>query len=179
MNTWFWSDTHFSHSKILEYCNRPFKNIYEMDRELVRRFNERVKEEDICFHLGDWGFKKSKEAPNGNNFEYFRNQLKCKNIICIKGSHDSNNGNKTKIESLVIKYDKKYINLVHDPKYANTLYPFNFCGHVHQLYKFKQLAFAMSTTTIVNLSVDVWNFYPVTYSEIIRDYYKWIKGGRK
>lgn len=178
-NYWFISDTHFSHTNIIKYCNRPFKNVFHMNRELVKRFNERVKEDDTCFHLGDWGFKKSKEAPRGNNFEYYRKQLKCKNIICIKGSHDSNNGNKTIIESLVIRYGNKWIKLVHSPdaQYIDTRYDLIFCGHVHNNWKVKRIRQGYSYVDVINLSVDVWDFRPVSFNEVMHRYSQWLKEG--
>ena len=53
-NIWFTSDTHFWHSNIIEYTNRPFKDVLEMNQELIRRWNDKVKENDIIFHLGDF-----------------------------------------------------------------------------------------------------------------------------
>ena len=52
----FTSDTHFGHTNILKYCNRPFTNIQEHDEEIVKRWNEVVPEDGIVFHLGDIGF---------------------------------------------------------------------------------------------------------------------------
>ncbi len=50
----FTSDHHFSHQNIIKYCNRPFNSIEEMNEEMIKRWNETVKEEDIVWYLGDF-----------------------------------------------------------------------------------------------------------------------------
>ena len=54
------SDTHFGHEKTCSVFKRedgsplrPFKNAEEMDEEMVRRWNERVRPNDKVYHLGD------------------------------------------------------------------------------------------------------------------------------
>jgi calcineurin-like phosphoesterase family protein len=51
---WFTADHHFGHANIIKYTNRPFASAEEMDAELVRRWNEVVKTDDVVFHLGDF-----------------------------------------------------------------------------------------------------------------------------
>lgn len=58
---WFTSDTHFGHDNIIKYCNRPFRDVREMNEELIRRWNETVPEDGVVFHLGDFGYGGSKE----------------------------------------------------------------------------------------------------------------------
>ena len=53
MSVFFIADTHFGDGNILRYENRPFATVEEMDQELVRRWNQKVGEEDTVFHLGD------------------------------------------------------------------------------------------------------------------------------
>lgn len=52
----FTSDTHFQHEAIIKYCKRPFKDIAENDSEIIKRWNAKVPEDGIVFHLGDVGF---------------------------------------------------------------------------------------------------------------------------
>lgn len=59
-NTWFISDTHFGHAKMLLFTDallkpvRPeFSSVEEMDEAMVARWNERVKPGDRIYHLGD------------------------------------------------------------------------------------------------------------------------------
>lgn len=59
-NIFLISDTHFGHEKCCTVFKRqdgsplrPFANAQEMDEEMVRRWNEVVREQDKVYHLGD------------------------------------------------------------------------------------------------------------------------------
>ena len=55
-NIYFTADTHFGHKAILQYCNRPFETINEMNEALINNWNSKVGPGDIVFHLGDFAF---------------------------------------------------------------------------------------------------------------------------
>jgi calcineurin-like phosphoesterase family protein len=171
---WFLSDTHFGHENIIIYCARPFKNVKEMDEVLIKNINERVGEDDTLFFLGDFCMKRSSEASNApqNAFDYYRNQIKCKNIVFITGNHDHNNGTKTPIESMIIKHGGIRIHLTHNPKHASIDFKFNFCGHVHEKWQFQKLG---KKSIIINLSVEKWEYRPVDINEIFQAYSIWSK----
>ncbi len=38
----FTGDEHFGHKNVIKYCNRPFSDVDEMDREIIKRHNEVV-----------------------------------------------------------------------------------------------------------------------------------------
>ena len=78
---WFTSDTHFNHANIIEYTNRPFANVDEMNQELIRRWNEIVSPEDTIYHLGDVTLEGWKTAQK------FLNQANGK-IFIVPGGHD-------------------------------------------------------------------------------------------
>lgn len=60
----FTSDLHFGHDNILRFCNRPFRNIEEMNCTLMRNYNAIVKPEDTVYILGDLANKISLEKAN-------------------------------------------------------------------------------------------------------------------
>lgn len=57
--TWFSSDHHFGHRGILSGRMprpRPFASIKEHDEVLISRWNDRVRDDDIVWHLGDFAY---------------------------------------------------------------------------------------------------------------------------
>jgi len=79
-NIFFIADTHWNHSNIIQYCNRPFSNVEEMNKTMIDKWNAKVKTDDIVYHLGDFGF---------GDIRSIIKQLNGK-IILIVGSHDKN-----------------------------------------------------------------------------------------
>jgi calcineurin-like phosphoesterase family protein len=53
VNTFFTSDHHFGHVRILELSSRPFKDVDEMDEKLILNWNSVVQPGDVVWHLGD------------------------------------------------------------------------------------------------------------------------------
>src|SRR6185437_16353818 len=49
MRTLLISDTHFNHTNIVTYCDRP----KDFTQILIKRWNERVQPKDTIIHLGD------------------------------------------------------------------------------------------------------------------------------
>jgi calcineurin-like phosphoesterase family protein len=62
VNVWFTSDLHLGHARIIELCNRPFRDVDHMNEELVTRWNERVTDADVVFILGDLALGKIDES---------------------------------------------------------------------------------------------------------------------
>ena len=51
---------------------------------------------------------------------------------------------------------------------------------MHNHWKFKRFLFAgCYEAHLVNVGVDVWNFYPQTFEELIKEYNKWRKNENK
>jgi len=79
---WFTSDTHYGHANIIKYCNRPFKDVEEMNQALITNYNSVVRPEDTVYHLGDFAFMPVDKVLsilsrlNGNKFLMFGNHDK-------------------------------------------------------------------------------------------------------
>lgn len=80
----FTSDTHFNHTNIIRFCNRPFKDVSHMNETIISNWNRVVGSEDIVFHLGDFCLGGSAEWIN------VLNRLNGK-IYLISGNHDIKN----------------------------------------------------------------------------------------
>ena len=157
MKTWFTADTHFGHAKIIEYCNRPFKNVERMDEALINLWNSRVKEHDLVIHLGDFMFKEI------NRREYYLDRLSG-HITFVRGNHDLNNSLNTKITSLTVHLAGRDIFCTHDPRNYSSRHTLNLVGHVHNKWKVKKIY----DCYLVNVGVDVWNYHPVDINEILK-----------
>ena len=78
---WFLGCTHFNHTNVLEYDNRPFDNITHHDEMIIKNWNDRVGPTDYAYLLGDFCFGRWQKAQdiyhrlNGQKF-------------LIKGNHD-------------------------------------------------------------------------------------------
>ncbi len=77
-NAWIVSDTHFGHKKIIEYGQRPFATVEEMDATMVERWNAVVKPEDRVYFLGDFCLGR----------RHLQQPLKGR-VVLIKGNHDT------------------------------------------------------------------------------------------
>lgn len=77
----FISDTHFCHSNIIKYCNRPYSDVDEMNKDFIERWNSVVGKDDIVYHLGDFalcdkaGIKLLAKQLNGTKY-------------LVRGNHD-------------------------------------------------------------------------------------------
>ena len=80
------SDLHqqFGHANILRFDNRPFSNVQDMERTIIKNWNERVTKDDTVYILGDfcWGLED----------EWIRilDQLNGMKVL-IRGNHDLKN----------------------------------------------------------------------------------------
>ena len=51
---WFSADHHFGHKNIIDFCGRPWDNVYSMNREMILLWNKTVKDGDRVIYVGDF-----------------------------------------------------------------------------------------------------------------------------
>ena len=148
-NTWFISDTHFSHANIIRYCNRPWNHglgedgqlivddsdVEAMNKTIVDNWNKVVGKDDIVWHLGDFSFGKK------DNVEKYFKQLNGR-INIVLGNHDKQKVKFYYDVGFHRVYDRpviinNFFILSHEPLQwvQNPMY--NIFGHIHDnpIYK--------------------------------------------
>lgn len=156
----FIADTHFGDSNILNYENRPFKNISDMDRAMVNNWNGVVKSTDSVYIVGDFGA----EGKEGQILE----QLNGKKFL-IKGNHDIESNHYYRKAGFLEVYDKPIILnefwiISHKPLYMNTNMPYaNIFGHIHNSPLFKDFS-----SHHYCVSVERINYTPILFENIIK-----------
>ena len=178
MKFWFTSDYHFGHENIIEYCNRPFKDVEEMNNTIIENHNSRVSPEDTVFFLGDFCFHNGPSGKEGEGTQTksqsYLDKLNGK-MIMIKGNHDKNNTVRTCINNMVISLGGNKMFLVHNPKDYNKNYKINLVGHVHEKWKIKKI----NDVILVNVGVDVWDFRPIEIQDILNEINKFESSNNK
>ena len=71
---YFIADTHFGDQKIIPYCHRPFSSLEDMTEKIISKWNNKVKENDIVFMLGDLSFYDLEHTRDIVNRFYIRKQ---------------------------------------------------------------------------------------------------------
>ena len=192
MKVYFTSDTHFNHANIIKYCNRPFYKegdlvgggelavrVWKSDKiksdrcnwmneVLIENWNDTVKPEDVVYHLGDFGFLNTEE------YSEYLNKLNG-HIILFRGNHDEQNKVKAYLTMAIMNFGGKEVFAQHHPPEELPICDFAICGHVHDKWKHR-IYKKHPNIPIINLSVDVWDYRPIS-TETLLKYYGLVKNG--
>lgn len=164
MKIFYTSDTHFNEARTFEYSMRGmyFESLEQSTEEMVRRWNEVVTDEDVVYHLGDFGDFEVAKRLNGH-------------IVLLYGNYerDGNVPNEEQRREFVQILDEKgtsnaSVIMVHEPENRlkvnmvenRILFDtpmediFYLFGHIHEKQKVKRNG--------LNVGVDVHNFTPVS-----------------
>ena len=160
--TFFIADTHFWHSNVIKYENRPFMSAEEMNAKLISNWNKVVRSPDRVFMLGDFALanrqKIAEIVPKLNGHK-----------ILIMGNHDQYapkfylEAGFDEVSKYPIILDGFWI-LSHEPMYLNENMPYaNIFGHVHG-----NMAFADFSPQSICVSVERkhMNYTPIEFNQV-------------
>lgn len=187
-NTFFISDLHISHKNVLEYDQRPFRTIEENDAEIMRRWNEKVDDDDDVYILGDISWRK-----NEDTVAYYK-QLRGKKHLIV-GNHDKKmikDANVARLFVEILDYKEFHFDYGIDivlchypiPCFKNHFHGWlHFYGHVHNSFesdmieKFRremeEERHHACRMFNVGCMMPYINYTPMSWEEIIRGYNEW------
>lgn len=84
IKVYFTSDTHLGHNKPFVVEARGYKTIADHDTALIDKINERVRANDILFHLGDFCLNTDESKLNE-----FLSRIQCQYIYLLWGNHNN------------------------------------------------------------------------------------------
>lgn len=158
---YYTSDTHFGHTNVIKYCNRPYTSVEEMDEALIENWNNTVGNNDTVYVLGDFAFKNAQATSN-----YLRRLKGFKHLIW--GNHDSNQVRNlqhpfwySSQPYLEVKDGKDTVVLCH---YAMRVWNQSHRGNL-MLYGHSHGTLP-GTNQSLDVGVDCWNYKPVTLEQI-------------
>ena len=184
----FYSDPHFGHAKVIEFCNRPFTDLESMHNKFIKNWNSIVKPQDIVFVTGDFSMYLNKEQLR----EILKSLNGSKTLII--GNHDKftesewlNMGFSSVCRSMTMKIGGEIVNISHYP-YKGPKLKLMLYGFLHKLFPKKfwrprhfkdQLEndgrFLLHGHThskrivngrMIHVGVDAWNYKPVPLQKI-------------
>lgn len=159
----FTADTHFGHKNVIKYCNRPYKDMDEMQEKIILKWNEVVSPLDTVVHLGDFSFasavlsRQISEELNGH-------------IILVRGNHDSNKtinacGFSDVVDFLELKIkDGDIIQKISCMHYPMAIWPNSHYGAWH-LHGHSHGSYVVPTGKILDVGWDTHN-KPISYQEV-------------
>lgn len=166
----FTSDTHFNQEKKVRRKEVPFKTVEEMNKELVKRWNNNVAIDDVVYHLGDFGDYDFIKKLNGK-------------VILICGNYEvaDMKGNFKDFREKLLKLGFKdviekelfldesvlgeKVHLSHKPS-DHSKDCLNMFGHVHNLSLVKPFGFNVAVT---------YHYYAPIDEATARKYLKFVK----
>lgn len=151
MSLYITSDQHFNHRRIIEYAERPFKTVEEMNEVMIENWNKKVGKNDVVLHLGDFALGKKtelmavKDRLNGH-------------IMLINGSHDRDILKIKEEKFMIIEGNLKMGHIIfsHEPL-ALKVIPTGFTnvhGHIHNKDSYHGLNVSVEKTDYTPLSLD-------------------------
>jgi calcineurin-like phosphoesterase family protein len=173
---YFTADNHFCHGNIIGSCQRPFKNVDEMNRAMIENWNSYVTDRDEIYILGDFMYK-----GTGKDANNILSRLKGKKYL-VKGNHEKYLTD-PEFRPKAFEWIREYhvlkmeggmkVVLFHFPMmswYGSHHGSIHLYGHVHNSgIKYPDFGekLKMLGPRAINVGVDVNFFYPVSIKQIM------------
>lgn len=176
---YFTSDLHLGHQGILTHSNRPFTDTNEMDKSIIKNWNDVISNDDIVFILGDFCWK-----MGSSQIKHYISRFKG-NKILILGNHD-----KGKYPDLTVYdgfvnikvtdpdgvdgYEKGYqrLTLCHYPMlswYQSHRGAWQLFGHIHSGRNSTSMDYIRLRDKLgsqLDVGVDAHDYTPISYNEV-------------
>ena len=155
---YFISDLHFGHQNMA--IRRGFKDHFEMDEYIIKKWNSVVNKKDFVYILGDITMEKTK-------WYFYLDQLKGRKRV-IGGNHDFRNHTPELLKYVDsvsgcenFKYNKIKYFLTHIPIHENELdyrVKYNIHGHTHENI--------INSKYYINVCCETINYTPKTIEQL-------------
>ena len=158
------SDHHFGHANIIEYCDRPFTSVGDMDTTLLNRHFETVDSDDVVVHLGDVAMDMRTGADTIERMEAIGGDL------LVQGNHDVGLSDGQApfpvLDSCVLSHGEYTFYCTHRPADVPDGWDgWVIHGHIHN-NDLDTYPFLSYDQRRVNVGVDVLEFRPVSLEAI-------------
>jgi calcineurin-like phosphoesterase family protein len=181
MITHFYSDPHYGHKNIIEFCERPFRDVEHMQREMITKYNEVVTDDDVVLWCGDSAMG---HAPLVR-LEHVLNQLNGRKLLVL-GNHDKKPeqmlavGFDLVVDQMFLRIAGRRCRVIHYPpawadvphhnskhdgtdRYASVRPPevpgeIIIHGHTHVKHQ--------REANLIHVGVDAWDFAPASLHEV-------------
>ena len=169
-DVFFIADPHFLHKNVIEYCNRPFETVEEMNLDIMTNWNNAVDKKDIIFIAGDFCFGSTKTwvylLDHLNGIKYLAAGNHDKSIPANKFVDVQHRFNIRIMGDEEVK-EGQWIVVDHYPMlswYKSHAGSIQLYGHDH-FYVYKKNEVRLRPNQ-VNISVDVRDFTPINYQRV-------------
>ena len=158
-NIFLISDIHFDHENILNFTNRPYDNVGDMNEDIIEKWNRVVDKRDTVICLGDWGMSSSSYK--------FAHRLKGYKRL-VMGNHDTGS-----LKHLLPYFgsvhgslSKRGMLLTHMPVMMDKYHSYHCVvhGHIHDK------SMNIEDKRYININMDVWDqtekYAPIPIEEV-------------
>jgi len=167
--TYFTSDQHFGHFNIIRLSRRPFETVEEMNEVMLVKWNDKVRDEDTIYILGDLFFRAATVEPILASLKGHKH--------LIVGNHDGSWMDRVRLadyfESVQtlkeVNVDGCLLTLCHYPmlSYPQARRGYMIYGHIHNNVGDDYWPLIQRRPRMFNAGVDVNGFEPVTLDELV------------